>query len=464
MEAINSMNRQSDSLRIIELKPHVKGSGAAVLITIRKQSSLRKMYLRAAQRNPSLVGLARSVLRLARGEVNFKQLFFPRSTSHRKWRDVSKLQEFVKLAGLTPVVLVPAEGASRPTSSAPPISGSMSNSGMELDTFFPEVYTVCLSDIMVFPATNFVISEEKIVIHDLLDLKTQNPPEELTDYFQFNTALSKARIKLSYHFHDDLDEAAHFLDAAAQNYAHWLTEILPRIALFCSIPEFAQVPLLIDDNLPQSMLQSLHLIAGEHRKVFTLGRGIAVKVKKLHVVSVTGYVPFGFRSPSDTKNRHGQFSPFALNCLRQMILESTTTEKPASEAPKKIFIQRNSTHRSLVNQPRVMEFCVQHSFECVSPETLSFTDQVRLFSNAEAVIGATGAAFANVIFCSPSCKITILIGDHPETPYGYWVNIAAAVGARVRYVLGQSDAPISGEIHRDFSISEQKIISLIEHG
>jgi len=458
------MERRSNSLRISEIKPHATGRGSAALVAAAKQSRLRDLYLKAAQRNPSLVSLARSALRFARGEVNFKQLFFPGSSSPRKWRDVSRLQDFVKRVGLAPVVLAPAEGVSYQTSSVAPIFGSHSTSPMETDTVFPEIYTVRLSDIMVFPATNFFISEENVLIHDLLDLKTQLPSEELTDYFQFNPLRSKARVKLSYHFHDDLDEAAHFLDAASQNYAHWLTEILPRIALFCSIPEFAHVPLLIDDNLPQSMLQSLHLIAGEHRKVFTLGRGIAVKVKKLHVVSVTGYVPFGFRSPSDTKDRHGQFSPFALNCLRQMILESTTTEKPASEAPKKIFIQRNSTHRSLVNQPRVMEFCVQHSFECVSPETLSFTDQVRLFSNAEAVIGATGAAFANIIFCSPSCKITILIGDHPETPYGYWVNIAAAVGARVRYVLGQSDAPISGGIHRDFSISEQKIVSLIEHG
>jgi capsular polysaccharide biosynthesis protein len=457
------MNWQSDSLRIIELKPHVKGRGAAGLITITKQSRLRKMYLRAAQRNPSLVGLARSVLRLARGEVNFKQLFFPRSTSHRKWRDVSNLQDFVKLAGLTPVVLVPAEGASRPTSSAPPISGSMSNSGMELNTFFPEIYTVCLSDIMVFPATNFVISEEKIVIHDLLDLKTQKSPEELTDYFQFNTVLSKARIKLSYHFHDDLDEAAHFLDAAAQNYAHWVTEILPRIALFCSRPEFAHVPLLIDDNLPQSILQSLHLVVQKHRKIFIVGRNVAVKVKNLHLVSVTGYIPFEFRSPTDREKRHGHFSPFALKWVRHLVLDALMTERPDSEVPRKVFIQRNSIHRSLINQSRIREICVRDSFECVSPETLSFLDQARLFSSADEIIGATGAAFANIIFCSPSCKVTILIGDHPETPYGYWANIAAAVGVRVRYILGQSEAPISAGKHRDFSIKEQHVISLIKH-
>lgn len=464
MKAIIPMERRSDSLRIIEIRPQVKGRRAAALFAAAKKSRLRDMYLKAAQRNPSLLALARFALPFARGEVNFKQLFFPRSSAHRKWREVIKLQDFVKLNGLTPVVLARSEQASHPTSSAPPFFDSIPNPVVELDAVFPEIYTVQLSDIMVFPATNFFISEEKVIIHDILDLKVQKPPEELTDYFQFNPARSKARVKLSYYFHDDLDEAAHFLDATAQNYAHWLTEILPRIALFCSRPEFAHVPLLIDDNLPQSMLQSLHLIAGEHRRIFILGRGIAVKVKKLHVVSVTGYIPFGFHGPADMENLHGRYSPFALRCVRDLVLKAVMKERPASEAPKKIFIQRNSTHRSLVNQPRVMEFCVQHSFECVSPETLSFTDQVRLFSNAEAVIGATGAAFANIIFCSPSCKITILIGDHPETPYGYWVNIAAAVGARVRYVLGQSDAPISGGIHRDFSISEQKIVSLIEHG
>jgi capsular polysaccharide biosynthesis protein len=440
------------------------GGRSAAIVDAIKNSSIRKLYIQLARRVPQIVSVARAIIRFARGEVVFRQLLVPEKNSPREWRTVTKLSHFVKAAGLTPVVLAHAESAAVLTATTYPENDNARILSQPQEINFPEIYTVSVADALVVPATNFIILKNHIICHDLLDLLQQKPSEELISYLQFNSSQTQARTKLTFHIHDELPEAAHFLDAAALNYAHWITEILPRIALFCSKPMFAHVPLLIDEYLPKSMLDSLEIVAGESRKIFVLSRGIAVRVKTLHVVSVSGYIPFEFRHDPDMNKIHGQFSPVALRFLRELVLKSLTTNSALTETPKKIFIERTSTQRVLKNQSGLKNIFSENSFECISPETLSFLDQARVFANAEEIVGATGAAFANLLFCSSPCKLTILIGDHPETPYGYWANIATAIGLRVRFVLGFSDAPLKAGIHRDFSISEKTILSLIEHG
>jgi len=409
------------------------------------------------------VSVARAILRFARGEVVFKQLLSRRHGFLRQWRPVTQLQTYAKEAGLLPVTLAPAESISyrNDTIRSQEELSRLSLAPQQLT--FPEIYTVSIADAHVVPASNFIATKTHLICHDLMDPLHQKPPEELTGYFRLTKSRNEARIMPSFQTHDDLEEAAHFLDGAAQNYAHWMTEILPRIVLFCKNPSFANIPLLVDDNLPASVMESLLLAAGENRKIFIISRGIAVKVKTLHMVSVTGYVPFEFCDTPDQVLLHGQFSPTALKAVRHLAAKTLEENNSPIELPRKFFVQRNSPHRVLLNQDAIKNFCIDNSFECVAPEFFSFAEQVRLFANADEIVGPTGAAFANIIFCQPSCKITILICEHPQTPYGYWINIAAAVGARVRYVLGQSNAPIAAGIHRNFSIPPASFPSLIEH-
>ena len=47
---------------------------------------------------------------------------------------------------------------------------------------------------------------------------------------------------------------------------------------------------------------------------------------------------------------------------------------------------------------------------------LDFFEQIHLFQNAKIIIGAHGAAFANLIFCKPNTKILDIIPEnHPNT-------------------------------------------------
>ena len=247
----------------------------------------------------------------------------------------------------------------------------------------------------------------------------------------------------------EFERAACFTDACAHNYAHWMTEVLPRINLFCITDKSSEVPLIVNDGLHDNLMESLRAIAGNEREIVTLPMGSCVHVKQLAITSVAGYVPFERRSNWIKNHSHGRFSRFALLALRQCLRGDI--DYRFSATPRKIFIKRNSEIRNIINSIDVEKALIALGFSVVEPEFLTFSQQVRLFSNADIVVGATGAAMANLIFCKPGTKIIIIISDYKFMPYWYWQNMACTVGNQVIYVLGECVESMAN-LHSDFKV------------
>ena len=58
---------------------------------------------------------------------------------------------------------------------------------------------------------------------------------------------------------------------------------------------------------------------------------------------------------------------------------------------------------------------IEKGFSIYKVGTLNFFEQIYLFNNAKTIIGAHGAAYANLVFCKPGTKIIDLIpDDHPN--------------------------------------------------
>lgn len=79
-------------------------------------------------------------------------------------------------------------------------------------------------------------------------------------------------------------------------------------------------------------------------------------------------------------------------------------------------------------------------------------------TNAEIIIGPSGAAFANIMFCKSDAKILIFIPKYKYTSYWYWQNIACASGKKISYILGEEEATT---IHDPMSINFNNILDFI---
>jgi capsular polysaccharide biosynthesis protein len=317
---------------------------------------------------------------------------------------------------------------------------------------FP-VYMAEMSDAWVRSKTNVVSVGDKAILQDLYDPVKDYMFEELAGRYLLNTE----KKLISFLDYDNspinLDSAATFLDAVAHNYAHWVTEVLPRIAAFCTLKKFKNVPLLIDDGLHPNIMESLALIIEEDRQVYLLPKKLKIKVKKLYVVSVTGYIPV--QPKNKNLDNQGMFSPYALKLIRNRIF-AIIDNLPAKDSPKKIYLKRNSKHRILINEKEIIKILINKGYVIIEPEKLSFLQQVSIIKNAEYITGVSGAGFGNLIFASSDSEINILIGEARNTPYWYWQNIALAVNLKVNYFFGKINN-VSDGVHSDFTINPKLI-------
>lgn len=325
---------------------------------------------------------------------------------------------------------------------------------------FPEVTVTTLANAEVTSLSNLVIVQQAVVHHDLYTFSHDSTSEELHGRIRIYPKQAKiARYALP----DTLEYfevAACFTDSCAPNYAHWLTEVLPRIHAFSKDSASENCPLVIDAGLHVNLRRSAELLSRADAVWVELKAGSAASVDRLSFVSPGGYLPFERRTGSKTGHSHGRFSPAALQAMRDHL--SLRLVKPSLSFPTKVLLRRSTTARALTNEQELEDRLTGLGFVAVYPEKLSFQDQFHLFSNAEVIVGATGAAFANIIFCPPTTHVVICLSAHLAHSFGYWVNMAAAVGNKVTYVLGPIEGSKAHGVHASFRVNIDDVFNALK--
>ena len=88
----------------------------------------------------------------------------------------------------------------------------------------------------------------------------------------------------------------------------------------------------------------------------------------------------------------------AIRYLREFL------RQPTSNSKRKIYISRDAT-RKILNESQVMEVLSKRGFEKVRCESISFSDQVSLFSDASVIVGPHGAGMTNILFAQDNAKV-----------------------------------------------------------
>jgi hypothetical protein len=239
-----------------------------------------------------------------------------------------------------------------------------------------------------------------------------------------------------------------------------LTEVLPRIAVFCEVPEYDEIPIVVNDDLHPNILHSLYLIVGEKRKVIALPIGRSLKLKKLIQVSVMGYVPFDRRNRKLSNHGHGVFNPLGLKKMREKLIKKSNN-KISSTQIEKIYLQRKSTQRNVENIKEIEDLIEKNGYLFMDSGALNFVDQLNLLRNANKIIAATGAALCNSVFCNENSEVIVLMGKHDDMIYRYWANMLQPLGLNVIYVLGEQSKASGRCIHDDFKVDAECLRLLI---
>ncbi|MBO9545863.1 glycosyltransferase 61 family protein [Caulobacter sp.] len=120
----------------------------------------------------------------------------------------------------------------------------------------------------------------------------------------------------------------------------------------------------------------------------------------------------------------------SLGAAREHILARVAVPDDPS-APKRIYVSRRGALKGeLLNEAELEMALEARGFLVVRPQEWSIRDQIILFHRAELVVGATGVAMANVLFCRPGTKVVEI---QPDSLTGDWVrDLARRIGAQAR--------------------------------
>ena len=394
--------------------------------------------------------------------LNFKSIHLFNSTSRKekKWRPLINLSEFSKKRNLMTHKITNTEVVNTPVPTVTPAADQSYLVSPHDQYVFPEISVVMVENATIYGGSNLTLVDNKVVCHDLFDATHDLTSEELHGRALIDPKRKRIRW-LSYDKEPaKLSTAATFVDACAPNYAHWLTEVLPRIALFCTQECYNEIPIVINDGLHENILNSLFEVIGSERKVIALPIGRAITINKL--TSVAGYVPFGRRKEC-LEHSHGAFSPGSLAVLKNHMLSMcNVVEENKAVRHQKIFLRRNSDTRTMVNSREIEELLIEKGFVIIETDKLSFLEQVNLFNNAKQIISPTGAALANAIFCKPGTKVAVLMGKHKDMIYRYWLNILAPLQLEISYVLGAIVKNRDLGIHGNFFIDPKDVLNLLQ--
>ena len=143
--------------------------------------------------------------------------------------------------------------------------------------------------------------------------------------------------------------------------------------------------------------------------------------------------------------------------MRRKILKHYVPQKVFS----KVYIIRGNNKR-LINEQEVAEYLRKNGFEVVNPDNMTLREEIDCFATADYIVGVTGAAFTNAIYCKENAKIMQIC------PFAYQFAGGAAItdsyGGHMEYV--SADVYQAGKTmnQSQFVLASDKYQSLIERG
>lgn len=179
--------------------------------------------------------------------------------------------------------------------------------------------------------------------------------------------------------------------ASRKNYAHFLLESFSKLFYFKDVCGEEAFDYYLVDKFMARAFEELSELMQLRGKPIYLEKNGAMHFEHLYTTSHV-YHPM---------NRN---DPILLGGYRAL-LENLTLN---ATGPKRIFIDRKSGSRGIVNRAAVASLLAKYAIETVLFDAISVTEQIRLIRNANVITGIHGAAFANLVFADVSQNVAAI--------------------------------------------------------
>jgi len=277
-----------------------------------------------------------------------------------------------------------------------------------------EAYLAEWADVVVRSRSNLVATKEHGVACDILS----HPLSCLanTDFDKWIAARSTEAVLLE-RTPDPVEIdglAVSLLGPSAAEYGHWLIEFAPRVEAFETHQGLREATFLVEADMPPTQIQSLTMLLGFQPKLLEVHKGSEVKVNQLLTAAGGAFYPRSCLQGAPMLPTVAATNPKDMQFLRARVHQRLRASGafPSPDAPQRIYVQRLSPLRKLLNQDAIQALLVErYGFSLIDPSAMDFAEQMRVFANADLVVGANGSAMHNCFACRAGTKVVTLVSE-----------------------------------------------------
>jgi capsular polysaccharide biosynthesis protein len=211
--------------------------------------------------------------------------------------------------------------------------------------------------------------------------------------------------------------------ASSKNYFHWLFDFLPKIYICSKNYNISKINYFYLSEPQNFQFKLLNFFKIKKKQIINSKLYRHIQADKIITVDHPWYKKGYFFK------EFNHVPKWIVLWLRNNFLK----EKKKFYCSKKIFIDRSdskSNHSQIINKDQVINFLKKQNFKVYRIAKMNFFKQVYLFSNADFIISAHGAALANLVFCKQKTKI---IEIKPETQPGDYFKIISEIN-KLKYL------------------------------
>ena len=267
----------------------------------------------------------------------------------------------------------------------------------------PKVELLELEDFIVSGGSSSFIKDNNLYIERYCNEVNENAVYDSGSVLSHNSKYALVRQSDLNH----IDNGFFLAGNGSWNYYHWLIEILPKLQIYLELGLYKQgIKLLVPDAVKENVNLRflLNSILGDIKiDMVFVSLKFSLHVKHLYHLTPINNILFNERKVGLSANiLHLRYD--SLTFLTSIIENSISLNDNEMFSSERIFLARKEGGGRGYNQKEILPILMKYSFKIIYMEDHDITQQILLFKNAKYIVGASGAAWTNLIFCNKSCK------------------------------------------------------------